>query len=167
MLALKTDEISLTGYTPGALGAVCAMQTRYYAREWGFGSAFETKVAIEMAEFLSRFDPKRDLFVVAHCGDDIVGGVTLDVSDTAGGPAHLRWFMVADGVQGRGIGQRLMARVDEFARQTGVRHIYLWTFEGLGAARALYERFDYALTESREGETWGTKVVEQKFEKHL
>jgi hypothetical protein len=32
----------------------------FYQKHWGFGLFFETKVATEMSEFLSRFDEARD-----------------------------------------------------------------------------------------------------------
>lgn len=55
----------LQPYRAGALAKVCMMQTLYYARVWQFGRVFECKVAGEMAEFLSRFDEKRDFFTLA------------------------------------------------------------------------------------------------------
>ena len=41
--------------------------------------------------------------------------------------------------------------------------IYLWTFEGLLAARHLYEKYGFVLAEEHIGEQWGTQVKEQKF----
>ena len=53
-----TDEelakrgIKLAGYLPGALAETVRLHMEYYAPQWNFGVAFETKVASEMAEFL-------------------------------------------------------------------------------------------------------------------
>jgi RimJ/RimL family protein N-acetyltransferase len=42
--------------------------------------------------------------------------------------------------------------------------VVLTTFAGLDAARALYERLGFRLVAEADGETWGTKVREQRFE---
>jgi hypothetical protein len=41
---------------------------------------------------------------------------------------------------------------------------YLWTFQGLDAARHLYEKFGFKLVKTRSGTQWGKRVVEQRFE---
>ena len=52
-------------------------------------------------------------------------------------------------------------------RKKSFRKVYLWTFEGLDAARHLYEKSGFCLVEQREGMEWGIKVLEQKFELQL
>jgi len=42
--------------------------------------------------------------------------------------------------------------------------VYLDTFEGLVAARHLYEKFGFRLVHERSGTQWGAEVVEQRFE---
>ena len=156
-------EIGFSDYRPGALGRVVELHALYYAREWDFPRAFETKVAAEMAEFLGRQDPAFDFFRIALEGNRIVGSITLDGSENADNGAHLRWFVVADGLRGGGVGGRLIEQAVAFARQRGFDHIYLWTFEGLEAARRFYERAGFVLEEEHRGRTWGAEVVEQKF----
>lgn len=58
-----TDGITFEGYRPGALAAVIGLHMAYYAPQWGFGAAFEAKLASDMGPFLARFDPSRDLFL--------------------------------------------------------------------------------------------------------
>jgi hypothetical protein len=41
--------------------------------------------------------------------------------------------------------------------------VYLWTFQGLDAARRLYEKHGFRLAEEREGSQWGERVLEQRF----
>ncbi|MBU2484994.1 MAG: GNAT family N-acetyltransferase [Alphaproteobacteria bacterium] len=135
----------------------------YYAREWGFGLKFETKVASELAEFLTRMDPARDLFLTAWRGDALAGSISMDVS--GGGPdgAHLRWFVVSDSERGSGLGKELMARAIEHADSVAAGPVWLTTFAGLEAARALYERHGFTLSSQSEDDQWQGGVREQLF----
>jgi uncharacterized protein YhfF/GNAT superfamily N-acetyltransferase len=150
------------GWLPGAVGAVAALHGRYYAREHGFGVLFEAKVAAECAEFCPRIDPTRDGLWLLVDGGRIAGSIAIDGS----GPdaAHLRWFIVDDEMRGRGLGRRLIEAAMGFCRRAGHRSVYLTTFAGLDAARALYEQHGFRLVAEADGETWGTRVREQRFE---
>lgn len=150
------------GYRPGCLADIVGLHARYYHRGWGFGQAFETKVAAEMAAFLSRRDPQRDLFLAAYADGRVVGSVTMDV--TGGGPqgAHLRWFIVSDTARGTGLGGRLMADAMAFCDRDGAA-AWLTTFAGLDAARALYERHGFQLQSESTVDQWSGGVREQLF----
>jgi len=149
------------GWLPGALGEIAAMHARFYAREHGFGVYFEAKVAAECAAFCSRFDPARDgLWLLVDAGR-ILGSLAID---GAGDAAHLRWFVIADELRGRGAGARMLAAAMDFCCRAGHRRAYLTTFAGLDAARALYERQGFRLVAEADGETWGRTVREQRFE---
>ncbi len=50
-----------------------------------------------------------------------------------------------------------------FCTKKNYPRVYLWTFEGLDAARHLYEKFGFTLKEENAGTQWGTRVKEQKF----
>lgn len=157
--------IGFDGYRPGALGGVLGLHMDYYAAEWGFGRAFETKVAAELAEFLARMDPARDLFLTAWRGDVLVGSITMDVS--GGGPdgAHLRWFVVSDSERGSGLGKQLMSRAIDHADSVAAGPVWLTTFAGLEAARALYERHGFTLSTQSEDDQWQGGVREQLFKR--
>ncbi len=154
----------LRGYVPGAIGRMVELHATYYHREWDFGLFFEARVAKEMAEFLSRFDEARDGFWVVSLGERIEGGIAIDGIKAATEGAHLRWFILSPEVRGQGLGNKLMEEATSFCRQKGHRKIYLETFEGLWAARHLYEKFGFRLVHEAEGSQWGEKVTEQRFE---
>lgn len=155
----------LRGFRPGLLGEVVALQARYYAETWGFGTFFEAKLARELAELAGRYDPAQDLVLSAADGGRTLGSVTIDGSDPAApdGLLHLRWFILAEGARGRGLGRALLDEALAFCRGTGRPGVYLWTFAGLDAARRLYDGAGFALAEERSGDTWGTRVTEQRF----
>ena len=81
------------------------------------------------------------------------------------GGAHLRWFITADDVRGKGVGNALLAAAMAFCRARGYARVYLWTFDGLDAARHLYEKFGFQLAQQQRGSQWGVEVDEQRFER--
>jgi GNAT superfamily N-acetyltransferase len=161
------NETVLKGYLPGAIGRMAELHGTYYHRNWGFGLFFEARVATEMSEFLSRFDPSRDGFWTLCKNDRVEGGIAIDGMNALTKGAHLRWFILSSKVRGQGFGHKLMDEVISFCKKRGYKRIYLNTFEGLHPARHLYEKFGFKLIEQAEGIQWGTKVIEQKFELKL
>lgn len=157
------------GPQPGLIGDVAALHGRYYAANWSFPSVFEAKVARELGDMLTRFEPQRDFIVGGEQDGRFVASITLDGSDPALSPrqGHLRWFIVDASLQGHGIGQGLLDAALEFARRSGLRSVYLTTFRGLDQAAALYSRAGFVVTDEQNGETWGRNVVEQRLEIHL
>jgi len=160
---METVEIR-RGYLPGAIGRVVEMHGSYYHANWKFGAFFEAKVAGELAEFLGRYDGRRDGFWTAVSGGRVEGSIVIDGARAEREGAHLRWFILSDALRGKGVGRRLMEAALEFCRSNGYPRIYLWTFAGLHAARYLYEQSGFSLVEQRLGAMWGMEVTEQRFE---
>jgi GNAT superfamily N-acetyltransferase len=78
--------------------------------------------------------------------------------------AHLRWFITAPTARGCGLGNALLRNALDFCALRNYRRVYLWTFQGLDAARHLYEKFGFGLVHESRGSQWGTEVTEQRFE---
>lgn len=166
-MAPGTARYEIGGYRPGALAAIVGLHVRYYGRHWNFGLPFETKVGAELAEFLARHDPESDLFLAAYADGEAVASVIVDRSD--GGPrgAHLRWFIVAEEMQGKGLGADLLGRALAFCDGRGYERVWLTTFAGLDAARSLYERHGFTLTGEADVDQWSGGVLEQIFERSM
>jgi ribosomal protein S18 acetylase RimI-like enzyme len=64
---------------------------------------------------------------------------------TGASNCHISDLAVAPGMDGRGIGARLLDFSEEFARGLGCRFITLGVFPGNERARALYERHGYGI----------------------
>jgi GNAT superfamily N-acetyltransferase len=157
----------LSGYVPGAIGRVVELHGEYYHAHWGFGEFFEAKVASELAEFFGRYDPRRDGFWTVSASARVEGSITIDGAHAGDDGAHLRWFIMSDALRGKGVGNRLIQAAVDFCRSQGYPRVYLWTFEGLHAARHLYDKVGFRLVEQRQGAQWGTEVVEQRLELSL
>lgn len=159
-------DISFGGYRPGALAEVIRLHMAYYGPEWGFGRAFETKLATEMGAFLARFDPERDLFLCAYArSGDLLGSITADAQEAASLGVHLRWYIVSDAARGTGLGRALLERAVTHCTERGFDRIYLTTFAGLEAARHLYESLGFMLVDERDTDQWQGGVREQRFER--
>ena len=152
------------GYIPGAIGRVIELHGTYYHACWKFGAFFEAKVAGELADFIGRYDVQRDGFWTAAVDGRVEGSLTIDGAHAGQEGAHLRWFIMSSALRGKGVGNRLMRAAMDFCRSNRYRRVYLWTFEGLHAARHLYEKAGFVLVEERRGTQWGTEVTEQRFE---
>jgi RimJ/RimL family protein N-acetyltransferase len=153
----------LKGYVPGAIGRVAELHGAYYHQHAGFGVFFEARVARELAEFMQRYDDQRDgaWFVVVD--GRVEGSIVIDGVDAAANGAHLRWFIMSERLRGTGSGNALLGAAIDFCRARGYRHIHLETFEGLQAARHLYEKHGFRLTRQQPGVQWGAEVNEQTF----
>ncbi len=141
------NDIELCGYVPGAIGRVAELHAAYYHQHWNFGLFFEAKVATELSEFLSRFDQTRDGFWTACLNNSVEGSIAIDGSKAATDGAHLRWFILSEKTRGQGIGNRLMRAAVSFCKEKKITRVYLWTFEGLDAARLLYEKCGFKVVE--------------------
>jgi DNA-binding MarR family transcriptional regulator/GNAT superfamily N-acetyltransferase len=164
----QSCEIQIVrGYRPGVVARVTEMHINYYHRHSGFGQFFESKVAGGLAEFCGRLDKSQNAIWLALDGERIVGSLAIDGEDLGDNVAHLRWFIIDDGLRGAGVGRRLMAEAMAFCDRCGFVATHLWTFSGLNAARKLYEDAGFQLFEEFAGEQWGKEVVEQRFVRPL
>ena len=158
------ENVTFSGYVPGAIGRITEIHALYYKEHWDFELFFESKVASEMSEFLNRFDARRDGFWVARVDGKIVGSVAIDGKKSDRRGARLRFFITDPEYQGQGIGRRLLRKAVNFCRKAKIKRIYLYTFAGLDAARHLYEQSGFVLCKEMEEATWGRTVTEQEFE---
>ncbi|SDB11000.1 helix-turn-helix domain-containing GNAT family N-acetyltransferase [Pseudomonas sp. NFACC13-1] len=150
------------GYRPGVIGRIVQMHADYYARHSNFGQSFESLVASDMAELMGRLhNPRNEVWVVLD-GERIVGSIAID-GEGEGGSAVLRCFILDDSARGKGAGRRLLAEAMKFCDEWGFSSTILWTFQGLDAARKLYEAFGFRLEQEQEGQQWGRPVTEQCF----
>lgn len=151
------------GYQTALIARITQMHAVFYARQAGFGQAFESVVAAGLAEFCGRLERPGNGIWTALQGGHAVGSVAIDGEDLGAGMAHLRWFIVDDSALGLGAGRRLLQAALDFVDARGCPETHLWTFSGLVAARRLYEAHGFRCVEERPGRQWGQEVLEQRF----
>jgi len=160
---MQTNRIE-RGWAPGLVGWTVAAHGRHYAEHWGFGAVFEGIVAAGMGAFVQRLRPPGVQIFWAGDAQGFLGTVSVDADEAQEELSHLRWFFVDPRARGQGLGHRLIAEAVGATREAGLAGLYLDTFAGLDAARAVYEKAGFRLVAEQEDTTWGTRVTEQRFE---
>lgn len=149
----------------GDLGWVVSRHGAVYAREYGWGAAFEAEVAGIAARFLAHADPARERGWIAERHGARLGSVLLvRRSDEL---AQLRLLLVEPCARKQGIAGRLVAECLAFAREAGYRRIMLETVSILTTARALYAGAGFRMTEARPGQVFGEALVAETWERDL
>ena len=158
---------------PGDIGWVIERHGRVYADEYGWDMRFESLVARIAADFVDRLDPAKEACWIAERDGANVGCVFLVQArdDASGEPvegsAQLRLLLVEPTARGLGIGARLVAECEHFARRTGYRRIVLWTNSVLVAARAIYAKAGYRLVAGEPHESFGHRLVGETWQLEL
>jgi len=165
--------VLLRAHRPGDIGWVIARHGVLYADEYGWDSSFEALVARIAADFIERFDAKREACWIAERDGANVGSVFLvQARDEAthaviDGVAQLRMLLVEPTARGLGLGERLADECQRFARRAGYRKIMLWTNSLLLAARSIYAKQGYVLVGSEPHHSFGHDLVGEIWERAL
>jgi peptidyl-dipeptidase Dcp len=160
---LDIGDISIrTDLRPGDLGYLVYLHGHLYGIEYQYGIGFESYVAQGIHEFYQQYDPVRDRVWICEHRGKIVGSLVLmhRKEDTA----QLRYFIVEPGYRKLGLGKRLMLLFMEHLKKGGYAKAYLWTTEELSRASALYRKNGFYLTETKINSSFGSLVVEQRYD---
>lgn len=161
----RPRAVLLRPHRPGDMGWVVARHGALYAQEYGWDMRFEALVARIAADFVDRFEAQREACWIAERDGGNVGCVFLvqarDEATQAVLPdtAQLRLLLVEPTARGLGLGERLVAECERFAREKGYRRIVLWTNSVLTAARHIYRKAGYTLTGTETHHSFGQELV--------
>jgi GNAT superfamily N-acetyltransferase len=136
------------------------MHGKYYHEHHGFHPASEYYFIKYLADFVH--DPEGGRLWIAEVDSVTAGSVAAVRVDN--NTAQLRWFLIDEHYQGKGIGSRLMETALDFCRENGYTNIFLWTFKGLDTARHLYEKAGFTVAEEKLNNDWSSsQIIEQKY----
>lgn len=143
----------------GDMGWMVQRQAQLYAREYGWDERFEGLLARIAAEFVERFDARRERCWVAEIDGQAVGSVLVVREDEY--TARLRMLFVEASARGQGVGRRLVGECIAFARLSGYASMVLWTNDILAAARRLYEAAGFRMVREEAHHSFGKDLVGQ------
>jgi DNA-binding MarR family transcriptional regulator/predicted GNAT family acetyltransferase len=155
----------LRPHRAGDMGWVVSAHGALYAREYGWDISFEALVAEITAEFIRKFNPKRECCWIAEIDGEAVGSAfVVRKSDLV---AKLRLVIVDPKARGHGLGRRLVQECMRFARSVGYASMTLWTQSTLTAARAIYETEGFRLAGQEPHRSFGVDLIGETWERAL
>lgn len=176
--------VTLRAPRAGDIGWVIERHAALYAQEFGWDAHFEALVARIGADFIDRFDARREAGWIAERPDGVPADGGLDAGhggqrlgcvfvvqardEASGAPeegvAQLRLLLVEPAARGTGLGARLVNECTRFARAAGYRRLRLWTQSMLLGARAIYQREGYRLVGTEPHHSFGHDLVGEVWE---
>ncbi len=163
--APATRTAVLRGVQPGDMGWVVQQHGELYAREYGWNSEFEGLVAGIAAQMIKTHDPEWERGWIAELDGERAGSAfVVRKSKTV---AQLRLVLLTPAARGLGLGARLTDECLAFARAKGYRRMMLWTNSNLTAARDIYARRGFVLTQSEPYHGYGKDLVGETWELRL
>jgi DNA-binding MarR family transcriptional regulator/GNAT superfamily N-acetyltransferase len=149
----------------GDFGWIVKRHAELYGQEYGWVAPFEGVCAQIVADFVNKFDNKRERCWIAEIDGDNVGSIMLAKdSETV---ARIRLLLVDPKARGLGLGRHLTAECVQFARAAGYQRMTLWTHSVLTAARHIYQQAGFKLMRTEEHESWGRPVVSEHWDLEL
>jgi DNA-binding MarR family transcriptional regulator/GNAT superfamily N-acetyltransferase len=149
----------------GDMGWVVSRHGALYREEYGWDERLEALCAEIVATFVRNLDSRRERCWIAERDGENAGSVLL-VKETDE-VARLRLLLVEPKARGLGIGARLVDECVRFAREAGYRKMTLWTHSVLIAARRIYERAGFRLTDSFTHNDFGQELVGENWDLQL
>jgi GNAT superfamily N-acetyltransferase len=151
---------------PGDLGWVVMAHGELYASEFGWDTSFEALVARIVADYAADHDRDAAGAWIAELDRRRVGCVFCVAGDEPG-DCKLRILLVDPVAREHALGSRLVATAIGFARDAGYRRMQLWTNDPLVAARRVYLRHGFTLTDECPHHSFGVDLVGQTYELDL
>ncbi|MCI9597183.1 MAG: GNAT family N-acetyltransferase [Firmicutes bacterium] len=153
------SEITIRTYKPGDPSMVCYFQYKLYEKQYHFNGLYEQEMLEGMAQLYD--DTEGSQMWVAELDGNIVGDIA--VIKRGSDKAQLRWFGVDMGMQGQGLGSRLLKTAMDFCKEKNYVHLTLSTLDLLKPARHLYGKFGFHKTESKPHNQWDeTRYMHQE-----
>lgn len=161
-----TKSIKIRPYREDDIPYVIDRQLSIYETERQFTTDIWKKYLTQgVLALVEKFDSEKDCIFILECNESPAGCVAI--THTKDNMAQLRYFFLEPELRGLGVGTDLLNKALSFCREKKYSHLFLWTVSAQEAARALYKKAGFEITETSENESWGIPVLEEKWDLDL
>ncbi len=159
-LIKATTAVQIRHYTDADIDFVISGQMKLYELEYGFKSdQWKSYLRDGVHRFINQFDSERDcMYILEYNG---IPAGCIAITHTEQSTAQLRFFFIEAELRGKGAGHQLIDLALNFCIEKEYKHVFLWTFSKLSAARHLYEQKGFRIKNTRENSDWGQTVIEE------
>lgn len=161
-----TKDIKIRPYKEQDIAYVIDRQLSLYESERNFTTEiWKNYLTQGVLSLVEKFNPEKDCMFILECGGNASGCVAI--THTEDQAAQLRYFFLEPELRGLGAGSGLLHTALDFCRQKKYSHVFLWTVSAQEPARILYRNAGFKITETSENNSWGTPVLEERWDLDL
>lgn len=161
-----TMDLKIRPYQQQDISYVIDRQLSLYESERQFTTEiWKNYLTQGVLSLVAKFDPAKDCMFILECNGSPSGCIAI--THTESNLAQLRYFFLEPELRGLGTGTTLLNAALDFCREKKYSHVFLWTVSAQESARKLYKKAGFHITETSKNESWGTPVLEEKWELHL
>lgn len=163
---IQNKGITIRNFTSLDLDFVVSGHLKLYDEEYGFNTEiWKQYIKNGVFDFSNQFNEDKDCMYILDYHGVPSGCAAIKHIDVA--TSQFRFFFIEPELRGLGAGHKLLDMAIEFCKGKGYKHIFLWTFSTLQAARHLYKSKGFMLTETHENNEWGTPIIEERWDIEL
>lgn len=164
--SMASKNISIRPFQEKDIEYVIDRQLSLYQSERQFTTQTWKKYLTQgVLELVEKFDPKKDCMLILECDGNASGCIAI--THTQDNTAQLRYFFLDPEIRGLGAGTALLNQALEFCREKNYSHVFLWTVSAQESARRLYQKAGFRISQTSENNTWGSPVLEEKWDLDL
>lgn len=157
--------IRIRPFTDKDIGYIISRQIHLYKVEYGFDTdAWRTYVADGVHQLVNQFDPNKDIIYILEADNSVSGCIAVTHTEDDKDMAQLRFFFMEPALRGLGAGNKLINTALDFCKEKKYKRVFLWTVSDLVAARHLYSKYGFQMTETHENTEWGEAVLEERWD---
>ena len=161
-----TKNIKIRPYEERDISYVIDRQLSLYESERQFTTEIWKKYLTQgVISLIENFNPDKDCMLILECDGNASGCIAI--THTEESVAQLRYFFLEPELRGLGAGKNLLDTALNFCREKKYSHVFLWTVSAQDSARKLYKNAGFNITETSKNESWGSLVLEEKWDLDL